>query len=305
MWRNPSGAVTRFAAAFFFSALPLTATPAASSPPSQSNALSDVLARAGRYVAAYGASLSTVLAEEQYTQRLVWRGTDQAFQERQLRSELAFITLVDESEWLAFRNVMSVDGKAVRESEGRLERLFRDFPPSFMAQVRLIARESARYNLGPITREINVPTTALYFLESTHQRRCRFEKVGEELIGSELTWKIRYQERDGSGAYITRSDGSSVRAGGHVWIVPADGRVVRTELTVRDFVRGSRGSLATITVTWRQDRTLDLWVPSELRERYQGGWPPQATESGSRRYDIDGVALYSNYRRFTVDVKIK
>ncbi len=267
--------------------------------------LREVLERAGRYVVSYGESLSTVLAEEQYHQRLVWRGTTQAFEERTLRSEIAFITLVDSFEWLAFRNVLSVDGTVVKESEGRLERLLRHAPPSFIAQVRLIASESARYNLGPVTREINVPTTALHFLEPTHQPCCKFEKAGEELVGTDLAWKIRYQERDGSTAYIRRSDGRRLLAEGYVWIVPADGRVVRTELNVREFVRGARGSIATITVAWRHDQGLDLWVPSDLREHYEGSWPPEMTPSGVRRYDIDGAASYSNYRRFRVDVKIK
>ena len=52
-------------------------------------------------------------------------------------------------------------------------------------------------------------------------------------------------------------------------------------------------------------RPLDLWVPAEMRERYEGPGMSHATRGRARRYDIDGVATYSNYRRFTVDVRIR
>jgi hypothetical protein len=86
--------------------------------------------------------------------------------------------------------------------------------------------------------------------------------------------------------------------------VPGDGRVVHSTLLVRNFVRGGSSSRAEIEVSWRRDARLDLWVPVEMRERFEGPWFDQV---GSKRvrYDITGVATYSNYRRFMVDVKIK
>ena len=89
-----------------------------------SPSLDNVLDRASAYVLSYGESLSTVLAAESYTQRLVWRRTGKSMSERHLRSEIAFIRLVDSTEWLAFRNVLAVNDTEVTESARRLERLF-------------------------------------------------------------------------------------------------------------------------------------------------------------------------------------
>jgi hypothetical protein len=50
---------------------------------------------------------------------------------------------------------------------------------------------------------------------------------------------------------------------------------------------------------------LNLWVPAEMREHYRGSWEPLMTPFGPKPYDIDGVARYSNYRRFRVDVQIR
>ena len=265
--------------------------------------LDDVLARAGRYTVEYGESLASVLAEETYVQRLVWRRDQTVKQERRLQSEIAFVRLVDSTEWLTFRNVLTVDGAAIPDANGRLERLLRGSAASLLVQVRLIASESARFNIGPITRDINVPTTALHFLHPKHRPNCRFNKEREEVLDGERVWVIRFKERE-RGSLIRGTDGQNLPALGRLWIVPAEGRVVRSELVIEDFLR--RGdSKAEIGVRWRRDGSLDLWVPAEMRERYEGPWYEPRDSRPRERYDIDGVATYLNYRRFTVDVRIK
>ena len=264
--------------------------------------LDDVLARAGQYTVDYGEALQSVLAEERYVQRLFWRGDHGVKQERRLRSEIAFVRLVNSTEWLTFRNVLAVDDAAIPDASGRLEQLLGGSPPSLLVQARLIAGESARFNIGPITRDINVPTTALHFLHPKHRPNCRFNKEREEVLDGERVWVIRFKERE-RGSLIRGTDGQNLPALGRLWIVPADGRVVKSELVIEDFVRGG-DSKAEIGVRWQRDASLDLWVPAEMRERYEGPWY-ERLDSRLERYDIDGVATYSNYRRFTVDVRIK
>jgi hypothetical protein len=271
----------------------------------QRTELDRVLARSSDYVVEYGHELASVLAEERYSQRLVLRSNRTTFQSRELQSEIAFVRLPESTEWLSFRNVTTVDGTPIPEADGRLARVFQESSNTLLARAHAIAGESARYNLGPITREINVPTTALHFLHPNHKSGCRFEKDGEEEADGERAWVVRFRERE-RGSLITRGDGRNLPAEGRLWIVPVDGRVVRTELVVKDFVRGGGAdSKATIHVRWRRDAALDLWVPAELSETYEGPWRTMTTPRGSDRYDIEGTATYSNYRRFTVDVKIR
>jgi hypothetical protein len=272
--------------------------------PVREPSLDDVVTRAGQYAVDYGRALASVLAEEDYTQRLVWRRGHAPLQERRLRSEIAFVRLADSTEWLALRNVLTVDDVPVRYAEGRLERLLRDSDRSLLSQARSIAGESARHNLGPITREVNVPTMALHFVHPSHQSNCRFQKAGEEAVDGERAWIVRFKERD-RGGLIGGADGRNLPAEGRLWIVPSDGRVVRSELVVKDFVRDSGGAKAAINVTWRRDVPLDLWVPSEMREHYEGPWSAMSAPGRQERYDIEGVATYSNYRRFSVDYRIR
>jgi hypothetical protein len=266
--------------------------------------LEQVLARAANYAVSYGEALSSVLAEEAYTQTLVWRDRgdlpDGPISTRQLQAEIAFVRLAESTEWLTFRNVTSLDGKPIPESRDRLERLFRDPPDTVLAQARMIAAESARYNLGPITREINVPTIALLFVHPAHQDRSRFSRDGAELVDGVNAWIVRFTEKD-RGGLISRTTGGAIPARGRLWIVPDDGRIVRSELTLDNFVHARAKSRADVTVAWRADTTLGMWVPSEMREHYDG---PSASVDGLR-FDINGVATYGNYRRFSTSVRIR
>jgi hypothetical protein len=262
--------------------------------------IDDVMRHARDYVVAYGDSLATVIADEEYTQELVAAKGATTLRRRVLRSEIAFVHLAGSDEWQAFRSVVSVDGDAVEGAAGRLERIFRSAPRSIPAQARTLAEESARYNLGPLHRNFNAPTMPLQFVHSSRRDSVRFDKRGEETVGDERTWVVRFRE-DRHGTLIRTTDGRAVPVEGLLWIVPGDGRVIRASFFAKDFLPGPgpRTSRADLDVTWRREEKLRLWVPAMMSERYSGPW----TE-GSTRYDIAGAAIYSNYRRFDVDVRL-
>src|SRR4029453_13979499 len=116
-----------------------------------------------------------------------------------LHSEIAFVKLADSTEWQGFRDVLTVDGRPVEGAGGRVERILRDAPAAVLAQVRLLAAESARYNLGSLHRDFNVPTTVLLFVHPQHQHRFRFSKRREETAqvsdSRENVWVIEFHER--------------------------------------------------------------------------------------------------------------
>jgi hypothetical protein len=259
--------------------------------------LKEVLARAGQYAIDYGGALASVIADERFEQELV-RRDGAVIGRRALESEIAFVKLAGTIEWLAFRNVLRVDGSDLPSAGGRLERLLREAPPSALGQARAIAAEGARHHLGPVHRNFNVPTTVLQFLLPRHQDRFRFRKAGDDRSGGEAVWIVEFRERDRA-TFIRTPEGRDAPSHGRLLIAPDDGRVVGSRLIVDAPIQ------AELEVTWQRDQRLGLWVPATMREQYRGRELVQRDANGKDQlFDVRGAATYSNYRRFEVDFRI-
>ena len=97
--------------------------------------------------------------------------------------------------WLPFRDVFEVDGQRVRDRQDRLVKLFVQTSPSrALDNAQAIVKESARYNIGGVRRELNFPTLPLWFLEPQNTRRFNFRKVGEETLSGRRVIVIEYTE---------------------------------------------------------------------------------------------------------------
>lgn len=253
------------------------ATPAGAQ--NQNPPLAELLSSAADYLADYEQKCGAVVSLESYSQD-VQRGGARAV--RHLKSDMLVLS-VGPTGWLGFRDVFEVDGRAVRDHDERLFQLFLKPSADSLGQARKILDESSRFNIGQVTRNINIPTMALTFLRKDHQSRSRFSDKGVEIVDGLATRVVEFTER-ASPRVITTSDGAP--ASGRFWIDPATGRVVRTQLMLSGLV------YLTITVTYApQGRLGDLWLPVSMRETYRRGG--ELTE---------GRATYSNFRQFNVDV---
>ena len=216
---------------------------------------------------------------------------------RSLVSDFLIIRWPGEAAWFGFRDVQTVDGAPVGDRKERLLALFTRNPKDVLERADLIAAESARYNIGGVARNINVPTQALDFLHPRHRSRFHFRKSGEESIDGTRTWKIEFEERerpvpDRHAVWRTRS-GPRLR----VDRSDPNGAVVQTQLNLT--VAESRQILRTrITVTFRRDEALGLRVPVELQETHEQSDP--ASRFGGAVI-LGGRALYRNFRRFSAD----
>jgi hypothetical protein len=54
--------------------------------------------------------------------------------------------------------------------------------------------ESARYNVGSLQRNINVPTMALTFLRGPNQARAKFQVTGHERVGNVEAVILSFEE---------------------------------------------------------------------------------------------------------------
>lgn len=246
--------------------------------------LDRVVQRMRAYLADYAGHLTAVIATEKYQQRV---GSGMRRNQRVLVSEYGLVQVPGNSEWLGFREVLTVDGKPVADSARRLADLLAKPSPRAVAQARRIADESARYNIGPITRTINDPALVLDLLDGRHGQRVTLSKNGEATIGATRVWILRFEET-GRPTIIATRDEKELPAQGRAWIEPESGRILRAQAIVEP----GFGVTGTLDVTFDVDARLGFAVPSKMTERYTNR--NLVTVSS-------GEATYSNYRRFTVD----
>src|SRR5678816_2610214 len=136
--------------------------------------LDDVLDKVTDYVSVYTRAFVGVVAEETYRQEVRLRSTGNDLrgfplegqrQMRTLKSDVLLVRAPAGDRWLQFRDVFEVDGKPVRDRAERLTKLFLQPSASMQRQVDDIAAASARYNIGDVNRNINLPVFALTVLE--------------------------------------------------------------------------------------------------------------------------------------------
>src|SRR5262245_5750095 len=280
--------------------------------------LDQVLDRAAAYVATFQEKLSGIVAEEQYVQEVrAPRNLPIILNERRkLKSDLLLVRPVGGNQWMQFRDVFEVNGLPVRDREERLMQIFLDPTATTESQAAAILSESARYNIGDVERTVNMPVLPLRFLERDNLPRSSFRRarhvdphemtvqapapaghfrVSTEVWAVEFSEKarptlIRTRNRPGPG---TKSEPlKDLPAKGRFWIDPATGRVLMSELEL-----DATGAHAVITVNYQSEPILGLFLPIEMRERYDGL---------RNKTVVEGFATYGRFRQFqvTVDEKI-
>jgi len=257
--------------------------------------LKDVLARLETYLTTYENELATLVAEEQYEQWIQPKNGGPAPARRALTSEFGFLRLPGRPEWLGLRDTFAVDGEPIpNHGDGRLDRLLTEGSnPQDLA--RRIVAENARYNLGIVERTINVPMLALDFLGRRNRWRVSFQKRGEEQLDGRTVWSIAFSERERP-TLVKTPQGRDRPARGTVWIDPADGSVLRTDLEFEG-EKGGNSPTTTITVRYRREAALGLLVPYEMREAYR---VPAGTDSE----EIGALARYTNFRQFQTSARV-
>jgi hypothetical protein len=271
----------RVPALLLLSAMAVSVAAMRAAPPLERQSAGELLARVRQYALQYQQQAPSFVARERYTQNITYdRGRSG---HRILVADLVMVRLPGTAGWMSFRDVVEVDGRAVRDRERRLVELLQSPSSSVLAQARELAAESARFNIGRIKRTINVPDIAFPYLDATHADRITFAAQPSTKIDDIPVEVFRFKETRGP-SILRQIDGTDLLAGGRVWVDAASGAVVRTELIVRD--RFSNGSCV---VDFQLHERMAIRVPSRMTERYR--------LTGET---INGVATYSDYRQFTV-----
>ena len=222
---------------------------AVAQPSAQPPSLKDVLKRSAAYVERFHEQLSQIVSEETYTQTVIntsrYSNTLQAQPTQRLRSDLILIKASAAERFVELRDVFEVNDSAVRDREARLEALLHD--PRGGARIDAILKESARYNIGSITRNINTPVMPLQFLDKSNHDRFQFKHVDKP---RPVFTGARDQAANDTSVFRVTTEMWTIefRERGRFWIDPSTGAVLISEM-----IAEGGGVIATVTVSYQSE----------------------------------------------------
>lgn len=251
-----------------------------------------VVSRATAYVAEYQQKLTSVVADEEYTQEVTEQvPADPAMpRARRLRSEVFFAFEAVDRQWMAIRDTILVDGVPIRDRPS-VRTAFETMAPAEVR--RRFSQLNAYWNIGRLGRNFNEPTLGLLVFDREHVSRFRFDgrTVVREPEATLVT--LEFRERDRPTLIRDERLGTAYSRGE---IVSDAAGVIRRTI----FRLSLKDTKVELTTEYAHNEKLGMWVPSVFRERYERG------RQGSTEYErIACEARYSNYRRFDVLTRIR
>jgi len=259
-----------------------------------------VLSSAMRYVMNYEQQFALLVSEEHYLQELQrppnpgdnlsrtnpggGMRAGGAMNTQNIKSDFVLVQLgMDGEGWLPFRDTFEVKGKKLRNREERLLKLFLDNDKSAFEKAARLNEASTKHHLGNVARTINIPTLGMMLLHPRVNERFEFTDGGEETIGGRVLRKALYREM-ARPTLIKTTRARDLALTGTIWIDPFTGTVVKTEMNAADpAVR------CQVTVTFRRDDGLEMWVPDKMEEYYKAALAVD---------DILATATYTNVRKY-------
>jgi len=249
--------------------------------------LDDIVAALRHYVHDYEDKLTLIVAEESYLQRVY--SPQSIFQTRGTRrttSEMFFAFTPTSKQWLAVRDVESVDGQAV-PNRPDVASMLASAPAKDVAST--LKTYNSRYNVGTIYRNFNEPTLSLELFDTVHHEDVAFDLKGLDVQNGVSLATLGFRER-GAPTLIVDLAKRAVQSSGEVTVETATGCVRKIVLksSIDDV-------LSALVTTYGHDVKLDFWVPVDFVEHY----------TANADEEIVGHATYTNFRRFEVHGGIK
>ena len=192
------------------------------------------------------------------------------------------------------RDILRIDGKPVPAAQRvPLPSPRPGSSAEATAEFKRIAAQGARFNIGDVQRDLNTPTLALWLLTPQLVSRFSFSVKGQEKVGGRTARVVEFRER--AAPYLFGVEQVPTPVSGKFWIEPSTGVVLKSELLLVPNPARRLRSRALLNVTFDQDPNVQLWVPREMTERYDGN-------SGSAF--VTSISTYANYRQFGTSARI-
>jgi hypothetical protein len=258
--------------------------------------LKALLANAARYVLGYRKLCRDLVAEERMIQKEYDR-KGKLKNERRFISDYLFVTIPSDPNWtVEFRDVISIDGKAVPRKNQKLLELFRKRSSSSLEEARKVTRESTKYNLGR-ERISNMVNFCLSFLSPTFQRVIDYEFANLESPQESDRIVLQFRELTDQTALraVTPQGKKPIHSQGRIWLSKPDSKVLKVDFTFKR--EDETNPIAGRYLSEYKPGTDSLLLPNRFEEYFYDTKDPE-------RLLFESVATYSNFRHFSVDIRI-
>lgn len=277
---------------------------AASTVSARQPAIGDLIDRASRYVVGYESSFFVLAMDEEYVQwleRPVNPGSNISrsnpgggmvaprHDSRQVaKADYLLVQAGPGRGWLPFRDILMLNGNEISFSQDRLVRMFRSGNDDAFDLATELNQASRKHDIGNVTRTINIPMLGMMLMHPQVRERFSFKHEGDESLQGRYVERLSYRET-ARPTLIKTTRGKDLALTGRMWIEPTTGIVVKTEMIAADpIVR------AQVTVTFRRDGEVGIWVPEKMEEYYKASIALD---------DIFAVSTFSSPRVFQAGVK--
>ena len=228
--------------------------------------------RVAAYVQGFVDNFTNVVAEERYVQEFRL-----AADRRRLRSDFLLVKYPGEDRrYQTFRDVLEVDGRAVRGQQERITQLFLE--PFASAVQRAGEIEAASFRQSLRRGRLVDPLQAIANLQAFYQPQFEFSVAPADRRAGADVIELHFTQITPPGVKLLPLRGKAL-------VVEQTGRVIRTELTA-----GSGSSVRVTTTEFGFNTALRIDVPLRMRDEM----PVSGTD------EFIGTAEYTNFRRFQV-----
>jgi hypothetical protein len=246
--------------------------------------LQPLLARLGAYSIGYHKHFREFVATEERVQKHY--GHNLKVEQRTTVSDYYVVTLPSApGSMVEFRETLSVDGRATKGTRGKVLELLNRKSKNVRAEADRLARENKCYDLGYFKHFEEYTNMGLLYVDPRVQGHVEYGLAGPQAL--------RFREFGVN--TVARIDDEPAAATGFVYFTP-EFKVTKVDLTIHDGT--AEGPAIVRCVIEYEPGPEGLMLPSRCRhyipgiseEPLPGGWASEAR--------------YTNYRRFTADVKL-
>lgn len=203
--------------------------------------------------------------------------------EARLEANVFLLRVPGRDKFLVYRDVYRANNRDIADHTDRLQQALSGPTAASLAQAQRLTDESARYNVGSVTRNVNTPTMAFEYLTEKNIGRLALEDAGRDTIDGIPHIIVSFEEV-GRPTLVRGEGDSDVPARGRYWVDPATGAVPRAIVEFKSACCTGR-----VEVRLTRHPTLNVWVPREMSDEWR-----------STSSYVTGTARYEGFQRLAV-----